>query len=481
MNPRERILAIAVVGVVILGGLGVMFHQFFWSPYRDRKANLELLQKQGQTKELRIAEIVAQRPQLERYRQLSLPADINVAELQYGRYLNDLLNKSDIKDIRVTPRRPDARNTPALANKTPIYTKLLFAVEGRTSLENLPKLLEGFYRTALMHQIKILSVTRPLTLQQGQSRDELDLRMTVEALVVTGAEKRATLMPQFDRRLAAADITTAVSFNPTGLGLALWAVGPFGPLGPGNLAEPARDYSAIAYKNIFFGPPPAVVKQTEPETELLRHVTLTSITIDVARKRREAALYDRFTNRQTRLRVMGGFNQFALLQNNQGATLVQGEVMRIEERSLVFRVGINARDPEEKGPDFYKDHEEIYHLTKTDSDALAREGAIRTDDADRVFWVDKGRWDSLIAEKMVSVHGRAFTFRWDLVRGTIVRDDGKALILRMDDKYCSYRYEGAGRPPRPHEGYCTLHVGQSLAEALLQPMKDGEFKTLAAQ
>jgi hypothetical protein len=481
MNPRERILAIAVIGVVILGGLGVMFHQFFLSPYRDRKANLELLQKQGQTKELRIAEIAAQRPQLERYRQLSLPADINVAELEYGRFLNGLLNKADIKDIRVTPRRPDARNTPALANKTPIYTKLLFAVEGRTSLDNLSKLLESFYRTALMHQIKTLSVTRPLTLTQGQRNDELNLQMTVEALVVTGAEKRATLMPQFDRRLAAADITSAVSFSPTGLGLALWAIGPFGPLGPGNLADPARDYSAIAFKNIFFGPPPATVKQTEPETELLRHVTLTSITIDVGRKRREAALYDRFTNRQTRLRVMGGFNQFALLQNNQGATLVQGEVMRIDERSLVFRVGINARDPEEKGPDYYKDHEEIYHLTKNDADGLAREGAIRSDDADRVFWVDKGRWDSLIAEKMVSVHGRAFTFRWDLVRGTIIRDDGKALILRMDDKYCSYRYEGSGRPPRPHEGYCTLHVGQSLAEALLQPMKDGEFKTLAAQ
>src|SRR5262249_41885337 len=134
MNPRERILAIAVVGVVILGGLGVMFHQFFLSPYRDRKANLELLQKQGQTKEQRIAEIAAQRPQLERYRQLSLPADINVAELEYGRYLRELLNKNGITNIRVTPRRPDARNTPALANKTPIYTKLLFAVEGGTSI-----------------------------------------------------------------------------------------------------------------------------------------------------------------------------------------------------------------------------------------------------------------------------------------------------------------------------------------------------------
>src|SRR5437870_3406532 len=79
MNARERILAVAVVGLVIVAGLGVVFYQFYLSPYRARQANLERLRKEGETKQARISEIAAQRAQLERYRQQSLPADLDVA------------------------------------------------------------------------------------------------------------------------------------------------------------------------------------------------------------------------------------------------------------------------------------------------------------------------------------------------------------------------------------------------------------------
>jgi hypothetical protein len=484
MNPRERLLAISVVGVIILGGLGLMFHQLFLSPYYNRMASLELLQKQGQTKETRVAEIAAQRSQLERYRQQSLPTDVDMAKREYVRYLNELLQKSSFRDASVSSLNPDARNTPALSNKTPIYTKLGFRVSGRASLESLVKMLEGFYRTGLLHQIKTLAVNRPLTFQQGQRRDELDINLTIEALAVTGAEKRPTLMPVLDRRLAALDTITALRGGPAGLGAALWMAGPFGPVGPGNLAEPARDYSAIAYKNVFFGPTQdtASTKPAEPQLELLKQVYLTTVSTDFARNgRREAMLWDRYNNLSPHLRTSPGFNQFALLQNSQGATLIHGEVVRIDERGLIFRVGLNARDPEEKGPNYYKDREEIYHLHKDQADELARSGAIRTDDGVRVFWVDKGRWDALQAEKMVSVTGRNFVFRWELVRGHVLREDSHGVILRVDDKYCSYRYDSGDKAPRPHEGYCTLHVGHNLAEALRNPLPESEIKQLAAQ
>ena len=156
------------------------------------------------------------------------------------------------------------------------------------------------------------------------------------------------------------------------------------------------------------------------------------------------------------------------------------EVLKFDDRnrSLVFRVALNAKEPEDKAP-YYPDHERIYNLHKNDFDTLVRDNTVRTDDASRVFWIDKGRWDYLVADKMVTVTGRAFAFKWDLVKGYVLRDDGNAVIIRIDDKYCAYRYEGS-RPAPPHEGYCTLLVGGNVADALHTPLKDGEIKELLA-
>jgi hypothetical protein len=486
MNPRERILAIAVVSLVLVAGLGMMFYQFYLSPYRAKKANLDQLTKQGDTKEARIKEIAGQRAQLERYRQQSLPADINAAKREYQRYLDDLLRKSGFSQVSLGPRNVTTRNVPTLANKAPVYTPIGYTVSGRATLDSLVKMMEDFYRTALLHQIKTLSVTRPRTApQQGQRRDELDITLQVDALVVAGADKRTTLMPAIDRRLVAADALAVMSSGPTGLGAVLWTAGPFGPHGPGVLADPERDYRAMSAKNIFFGPRGAVAtpKPNETPLEQLRYTILTAITTDYAKGgRREASLYDQSSqapDQRTRLRTTGGWNEINLLRTNQGITLVHGEVLRIDDRSLVFRVALNAREPEDKAP-YYPDHERIYSLHKNDLDALVREGSVRTDDASRVFWIDKGRWDFLIADKMVTVNGRAFAFQWDLVKGFVLHDDGNAVIIRIDDKYCAYRYGSGGRPVQPHEGYCTLPVGGNLADALHTPLKEAEIKTLLA-
>jgi hypothetical protein len=486
MNARERLLAVAVIGIVIVAGLGLMFHQFFLSPYRTRENNLAQLRKQTEFKEARINEIAAQRAQLERYRQESLPADMDVAKTQYTRYLEGLLRKSGFKDISVAPRPVNSRGAPTQANKTPIYTQLGYAVQGRATLQSLVSMMEGFYRTGLLHQIKTLRVMRPLTTQQGQGRDELDVSMAIEALVVTGADKRATLLPTVDKRLAVLDALTAMRGGLGGLGGALWAIGPLGPHGPGILADPERDYAVMRFKNVFFGPPtPQVAQRSETEVEALRFTILNEITlIHTGSGRRQAMLYDQSSNEKSRLKTTGGFNTFPLVRNSQGLTLVHGEVVRIDDRSLVFRVGLNASEPEDRAP-YYTDRDKIYSLRKEDFDALAREGAVRSDDASRVFWVDKGRWEFLIADKMVTVSGRAFAFRWDLVKGYVIRDDGKAVILRVDDKFCAYRYQGEGgqgdgRPTRPHEGYCTLHIGGNVAEALHTPLKEDEIKKLLA-
>jgi len=484
MNPRERFLAIAVVGLILVGGLGFVSYQFFLSPYKAKQAKLEQLRNEEKTKLDRVGEILKQRPQLERYRQESLPSQLDVARHKYTDFLDSLLRSNNFRNVSVTSRALQTRTAPTLSNKTPIYTPLGFSVTGSANLENLVAVLEGFYRKALLHQIKSLDVRRPTALQQGQRPDDLDVTMSVEALVVTGADKRPELMPSIDRRLGEADVVAALQSGPTGLGLVLWTAGPFGPHGAGILAQPERDYSAMSAKNIFLGPPrSAVARQAETDLEPLRFTILTDITTDKAKNdRRWASIYDQ-TNQSpaqhTTLKLLGGFNEFSLLRSNQAITLVHGEVVKISDSSLVFRVALNADDPEDKAP-YYKDREKIYKASARDLETLTREGAIRTDDANRVFWVDKGRWNFLVADKMVTVQGRAFAFKWDLVKGFVIRDDANGVLIRIDDKYCAYRYGENSRPRQPHEGYCLLRIGGNIADALAHPLREEEIKQLAS-
>jgi hypothetical protein len=487
MNPRERILAVTVILLIITAGLGFGAYQFYLSPMKAKRANLLKFREEELTKLERVKKIMDQRPRLERYRQESLPGDVDVAKLKYTRFLKDLLETSNFRNISVTSRAKENRGTPTLTNKTPIYTPLSFSVSGNANIENLVTMLESFYRKGLLHQIRTLDIKRPLTLLQDQRQDELDVTMTVEALVVNGADKRDTLMPTLNKQLGQADVVAGLQTGPTGLGAALWAVGPFGPRGPGVLAQPDRDYSAMAAKNIFFGPPrSATAARPVTQLEELRFTILTDITKDLEKNRISASLYDQANQAakdHTTLRTLGGFNEFSLLRTNQAITLVHGEVLQIDDltSSLVFRVVLNSEDPEDKAP-YYKDRERIYKLHSKDAEALARDGLINTADTSRLFWVDKGRWDFLVNDKMVTVDRKAFAFKYDLVKGFIVREDPDGVIIRLDDKYCGYRYpENAKSSRPPHEGYCLLRIGGNVADALTTPLKEEEFKKWASR
>jgi len=338
-------------------------------------------------------------------------------------------------------------------------------------------MLEGFYRTPLMHQFKNLSIQRPVTAAPDQRRDDLDINLTVEAIIVNGTSKRPQLMPLIDRRLVALDVVSSLRGAPAGLGMALWGAAPSGPAGPRVLADTERNYAAIAAKNIFFGSTaPATQRPPEPEAEVLKFVKLVSIDTDLNRydKRREAALYDVWNNEKSRLRSGAGFNTFPILKSSPN-TLVIGEVIRIDPLDLVFRVALNGREPE-GGAAHYKDREEIYRLHKDDVDDLIKEGAVRSDQIKRLYWVDPGRWQALTKEKMVTVTGHDFAFRWGLVRGRLIRDDSQGIVLLVDEKYCAYSYEGARA--RAHEGYCRLHIGDSLADALKKPLDPSDVKKL---
>ena len=220
-----------------------------------------------------------------------------MARLEYEKYLNQLFTRHKITNGReITPRNVDAKSSPVIGtNKEPIYTKLTFTVKTYATMANLVGMMDDFYKTGLMHEIKNLSLQRQMTNTPQAKADELDVRMTIEALIVSGADKRPFLLPNFDRKLMAVDIAPAVF--PHGP-LVLWTSLSPGLTSPGQLADPQRDYSVIAKKNIFLGRPP---KETGPQQDdgtpmwmAPRFVFLDDITQSPLRM--QAVLYDRLHN-----------------------------------------------------------------------------------------------------------------------------------------------------------------------------------------
>jgi hypothetical protein len=338
MNPRERFLAMCVLGIVIVAGAAFLGYQFYMVPLQERDASIAALKLEIERKREDVRRVMADRPKLERWRQLSLPVDSDLARREYEKYLSEQMRQSGFASgsFTVTPKAADTRTSPTLpGRKEPIYIRLTFTVLAHADLSSLVTFLDRFYHTGMLHQIKNLSIVRPLTTASQQRRYDLDINLTIEALIVTGAEGRSFLLPALNRRVVALEAAAALRGAPPGLALAAWAAGPTGPIGPRTLADPPRQYASIADKDIFFGPPPGAPQRSKDDVDVIRYVYLTDITQTVSKT--EAFLYDRYNNLKTRLRSSAGFDSFRI-RDGEGDTVLQGKVIRINDRDLVILV-----------------------------------------------------------------------------------------------------------------------------------------------
>jgi hypothetical protein len=347
VNPRERLLVLVILLVAALVGGYFLVHSLLLAPLGDREARIRTLQDDNDQRQTRINQIEASLPRLQRWKMLSLPADADpghreydLAYLEYDKYLSDLLQKSGFAagSFTVVGKPPDTRGTLLAADKRKdkVFTALSYSVVGHANLTSLVKMLEGFYRTPLLHQIKNLSIRRPLVRSlTGEDREEgdLEINLTIEALILTNAEKRSRLLPDVDRRLLTLDVVIGLLPGPAGLPLAMWSAGPAGPEGPRVLAEKPRRYQAIAGDNIFWGPPPRQLEQQS--VDVTRFVHLTDITHND--KGTEAWLYDRWNKRQTRLRAERGFDTFRV-DGEDGRERLRGKVVRILARDLLLEI-----------------------------------------------------------------------------------------------------------------------------------------------
>lgn len=339
MTTRERFMAGGVLSLIVLAGGAFLFNVLFLDPLAQRRRAIDDLRSGIKRKTERKEQVLAEWTKLVRWRQQSLPGDTDTEQYSttrrlYNQYLRDLMAECelDAPAMKVQSQKPDVRSSPQIGKK-PIYTKLTFTVsDARGNLAGVVKLLERFYHGGMLHQIKDLTVTRPRTRTDDQRADDLDVKLTVEALVVNGTPPRDYLH-YFDRRLLAADAMNAVRGGPSGLGLAFYALGPTSPYGPTSLAEPRRHYEDLLARNVFF---PA--EERQGETEVTQFVYLTDITHnekDAHGHENEALLYNRLEGKSQRLRARRGFDSFSV-RDDRGDVVVKGTVLRLDERDVYF-------------------------------------------------------------------------------------------------------------------------------------------------
>ena len=470
-------MAIALGALVVVGGGAFAFDKFFLSPLRELHAKRDQLEDKAYEKSTKRQQILADLPRLERWKQLSLPSDVELARREYQSFLEKLTRDSNIPgpNVTVTARASERPTEVKIglgqAAKIPVYTRLSFTVHVKSNYASLVKLLEGFYKTSLLHQIKSLSIQRaPNT--ANQKTTDLETTMTVEALVVAGAGNRAYLLPNMDRRLLILEAVAGMKHAPQGLALAGWAVTPTGPLGPGLLAHAERDYRALASRDIFHGPEAVVEQFGKPEWIAPGSTKLTDITRND--RHTEGSLYDWGNNRKYRLRASAGFDSFPFVKDGQGKTVVRGSVVRIDldNRDIILRVAVSSYEPSPGD-----ESESIFRLSEKDRENLIRSRALQPDEIDPGFRLSEKYWQTLVKSQVIrpDEEGDGFTIETAAQWGGPVLDENdrvevlRGKILRKEDQRVYITLK---------EKYCALHVGQTVEETLNKPLPQSQVKEI---
>jgi hypothetical protein len=134
----------------------------------------------------------------------------------------------------------------------------------------------------------------------------------------------------------------------------------------------------------------------------------------------------------------------------------------------------------------YPNADTIYNISKKHLDMLiANKVSVKPEDIDRVFVIHAAYYDELVADRLIVPNAGAFTFFHHLLRGDILHTDNDVVVLRLAEKYCECVHDdtevnGKTVPGKKHwhEGYCLLHIGQTVEDALKVAVTPDEAKNI---
>jgi hypothetical protein len=208
VNKFRKPIILGVLGLIALYYVGdwVVQNQFE-GPMEARRKKAAKLHDDIEARERDLARIRKTAQEMDIYRAQSLPSNAEVARSLYQAWLLDLVGHADFSNPNVDSNEP--------VNRKGLYQVLNFSFRGRGSLEQLTKFLYGFYNADHLHLIRSLTIT-PV-----QGADQLDLAISIEALVLASADRKDRLSTRRSERLAMGkldDYQTIVQRNLFGVG-----------------------------------------------------------------------------------------------------------------------------------------------------------------------------------------------------------------------------------------------------------------------
>jgi len=351
MTQREKTLAAGLVVVLgIAASFGLLWF-FALEPYREASdrvaaADKALSDKEGELafEQAQIGSILKVDPRLTQWNDVSLPPrdpklkrgqpmteeqkkrHVNQLQVDYEKFLRDMMQRNRFRPDSVVITPGQAEKQSVAKGKQPVYERISFQVAGRGELSAVTGLMEDFHKAPLLHQIRTATVglaNQKAAGKSSASEGDLDLKMTVEALMVTDAQQkdRTALLP---------------SKLPYPLRV---------------LADPPRNYYLLSQKNVFTGikPPPDPKKnegakgsrdpkkdRREDPKDVLRFVRLTMLCYDPDRDRWEATVYDQGKGgNETKLNT-GARKELTVYDKYEQVSL-DARVVHIDEKQLVFK------------------------------------------------------------------------------------------------------------------------------------------------
>ena len=175
-------------------------------PLQALRQKQQTLQKDIARRELELTKARKAAKTLAAWATESLPGEPQVARSLYQAWLLQLVSRVGLHGPAVDSTQPSARNG---------YVSMTFSLQARGTLEQWTQFLYDFHRAGLLHQIRSLAIT-PIT-----KKEQLDINLAIEALVLPGAERTERLNEETSDRLAferLADYQPIVKRNLFGAG-----------------------------------------------------------------------------------------------------------------------------------------------------------------------------------------------------------------------------------------------------------------------
>lgn len=176
MNPRERILAIAVGALFVIGG-----GQWALNKYKDalkfKKNQYESLQgRQLQLAEKRNLGALADR-QMGDYLVRSVSSNTETARSDYQAWLFEVIEKNEIRSAKVTAGRVQPVGD--------LYRVLTFTIDGLADMSSILGLVHEIQAKDFLHRMRVVDV-RP-----AKSGEGFNLKVTIDVASLNAAPEKA--------------------------------------------------------------------------------------------------------------------------------------------------------------------------------------------------------------------------------------------------------------------------------------------------